>query len=262
LVQNPALPVLDRTTLDALAETLCVVDANGRILAVNRAWSEFALANGADPGRVGVDANYLDVCDAGASTSEAAQAAAAGLRAVLSGQSAGFRLEYPCHGPEEDRWFQMQAMARPLHGAPGAVVIHRDITERHRAVEALGTERDLGATILAVTPALVLVLDRDGRVTRFNAACERASALRAADVLGKSFSALSLVPEEAMRDMRRAWDEILAGGEPGTLACRWVSRNGEQRDLVWNVAATPDGTHLVASAADVTPAREGAERTR
>ena len=43
------------------------------------------------------------------------------------------------------------------------------------ALEALRTENELFWTILDVVGALVVVLDRDGRIVLFNRACERAT---------------------------------------------------------------------------------------
>lgn len=93
-----------QATLDSLSAHIAIVDGSGKIIAVNRAWREFARANGAD-GNVSEGANYLDVCDA--ATGEGAGYAAAladGIRATLAGRREEFALEYPCHSPAERRW--------------------------------------------------------------------------------------------------------------------------------------------------------------
>ena len=92
--------------LDALLDQIAVVDRDGVILAVNRAWRDFAAANGGPPATARwVGLNYLSVC--GRATDESdddASAAAAGIRAVLSGEASTFELEYPCHSPAQRRW--------------------------------------------------------------------------------------------------------------------------------------------------------------
>ena len=49
--------------LDAIKAHIAVIDRQGKILAVNRAWVAFARANGADDlNSTGIGVNYLDVC--------------------------------------------------------------------------------------------------------------------------------------------------------------------------------------------------------
>ena len=82
------------------------------------------------PRRGHIGTNYLDVCDRATGVDAAcASAAAAGIRSVLAGQPA-FSLEYPCHSPTEQRWFQLRASRLDHEGAAYAVVAHHDITNR------------------------------------------------------------------------------------------------------------------------------------
>jgi len=127
------------SVLDSLAEHIAVLDAGGTILAVNRAWRDFATANGATAALAhSLGLNYLAVC--GESSlhphGEEGNAAHAGIRTVLAGAQPEFHLEYPCHSPTERRWFMLHAT--PLRGAQaGAVVSHENITARKEAEMAL-----------------------------------------------------------------------------------------------------------------------------
>jgi PAS domain S-box-containing protein len=122
--------------LDALPDHVTVVDARGSILAVNRAWREFAGANSPGPAGLCEGANYFDAC-AGATGEGAEDAArfAAGLRAVIEGESEEFALEYPCHSPAERRWFIARAKRFDFEGEARAVVTHANITARRLAEE-------------------------------------------------------------------------------------------------------------------------------
>ena len=53
-----------RSTVEALGTHIAILDGNGIVLAVNRAWREYKETNGADMERVGEGVNYLIVCDA------------------------------------------------------------------------------------------------------------------------------------------------------------------------------------------------------
>jgi signal transduction histidine kinase len=81
--------------------------------------------------------NYLEVCRRAIQSGEtSAEIALLGLEEVLAGCVQGFEMEYPCHAPQQERWFLMHAQ-RALHGPPGVVLSHIDITERREAEQAL-----------------------------------------------------------------------------------------------------------------------------
>jgi hypothetical protein len=117
--------------LDELPEEAAIVEGSGTIVAVNRVWRRFAEDNGADAGEVSEGANYLGVCDgATGEHSEYARSFAEGLRSVLSGTEERFVLEYPCHSPQEKRWF-VGSVGRLADGdAPLAIVAHENVTGR------------------------------------------------------------------------------------------------------------------------------------
>lgn len=101
--------------IDALDGNVTVLDRNGVVVLVNRAWREFAERNGA-PGMPGCGpgTNYLAVCRGSAAGDTLAQRALNGLTAVLAGEQHAFALEYPCDSAEEKRWFRMRVA--PIEG--------------------------------------------------------------------------------------------------------------------------------------------------
>ncbi len=122
------------TLFDSLGAHIALIDPQGDIVAVNRAWESFGRANGASlHGAYSVGQNYLAACRGSAQRppDEHAVAALEGITAVLAGRTPQFELEYPCHGPDEQRRFLMRVS--PLVGDhPGAVVSHENITPRWR----------------------------------------------------------------------------------------------------------------------------------
>lgn len=132
-----------RSTMDALTAHIAVLDENGTILAVNKAWQDFAEAN---PPifrcECGVT-NYLSVCDdARGEDRPLALAFAEGIRAVKNDKKKDFSLEYPCHSPTEQRWFVGRVTRFEGPGQLHIVVAHENITERKRAEEELQRHRD------------------------------------------------------------------------------------------------------------------------
>ncbi|MFN5028215.1 MAG: chemotaxis protein CheB [Burkholderiales bacterium] len=114
--------------LDALPANVAVLDHLGEIQLVNAAWRNFALGNGAtDMGSTGIGIDYLEICRHSALTEPYAQQAFDGVSAVLKRSIPSFELCYPCHSPDERRWFLMHVT--PLDFDEGGCVIsHLNIT--------------------------------------------------------------------------------------------------------------------------------------
>lgn len=125
------------SVIDAVSAHIAVLDRNGEIRAVNRAWSEFGRANQPVSSfrwrSIGVGANYLEVCRRSAQHFAAeAEEVEQGIRSVIEGRLPHFECEYPCHSPSQKRWFSMTVT--PLETPEGgAVVAHIDITTRKLA---------------------------------------------------------------------------------------------------------------------------------
>jgi signal transduction histidine kinase len=126
-----------RAVLSSHPAQIAVLDADGNIIVVNDAWTAFARANGGDDMTGGVGTNYLNVCQAArGSFSDESPAVAAGIRAVLHRERPVFEIEYPCHSPNERRWFLLTAAPLRYAGG-GAIVSHVDITARKQHEEDL-----------------------------------------------------------------------------------------------------------------------------
>lgn len=121
--------------LASLPSHSAVLDGDGTIVAVSRAWQTFCAANGGRQDDCGVGANYLAACtSASGEERDEALEVAAGIRHVLAGRTQHFTMDYQCSSPQEQRWFQVTVC--PLVGASGvprggALVCHVDITSRH-----------------------------------------------------------------------------------------------------------------------------------
>jgi diguanylate cyclase (GGDEF)-like protein/PAS domain S-box-containing protein len=130
-----------RSVLDGISAHVCVIDATGVIVTVNRAWRDFAAGNGGSLGDLHQGANYLGVCELAASVSTP-DAAEAGqflvlLREVLAGHRTHFQLEYHCHSPSEQRWFMVRVSHIEESDPPRYVVTHDDVTALKLAQQTL-----------------------------------------------------------------------------------------------------------------------------
>ena len=130
-------------TIDALSAHIAMIDQRATIIAVNQAWRSFARANGFKFEHYGVGMNYIDVCTvARGQGADHARLAAQKIGSVLTGEKPSAYLEYECHGPYEERWFQMRVQPFRYRGELQAVIAHENVTELKRAEQALARHHD------------------------------------------------------------------------------------------------------------------------
>ncbi len=120
--------------VDALPYSIAILDEAGAIVAVNEPWKKFAMENHIGHVTTDIGVNYLEICEhATGSGSESALVMAHGLRGVMEGKEKEFRLEYSCHSPSEQRWFEGHVSRFENHGFTRVMVSHQDITKRKLA---------------------------------------------------------------------------------------------------------------------------------
>lgn len=169
-----------QSTLDALSSNMCVLDETGAIVAVNKAWKDFAESNPREPANgagevvaalegLSEGANYLEVCDR-AFGIEAAEALrfAEGMRAVLRGDLLHYTQEYSCHSPRELRWFMSKASRFFIGSKPRIVIEHIDISERKRQEQALRESEERFRSMADGSPSMMWVTDAQGKVNFIN----------------------------------------------------------------------------------------------
>jgi PAS domain S-box-containing protein len=127
-----------QATLDSLSAHIAILNQDGRILAVNRAWEAFAIQQGAATGTCSAGANYLSVCESATEAdAEDAKSFSNGLRAVLARKQNSFEMEYPCETRKGVLWFSARITAFPGADDYRVAVAHENITQRRNAEEKL-----------------------------------------------------------------------------------------------------------------------------
>jgi PAS domain-containing protein len=127
-----------KTILDSITAHVAILDKNGFILETNRAWKEFARQNRIQMRPDTLDVNYLEICDRSSQETDGnSSMVASGIRDVISGKSSEFVMDYPCHSPDEKRWFYMRVTKATGPGPIRIVVSHENITAFKLAEERL-----------------------------------------------------------------------------------------------------------------------------
>ncbi|MFT4931674.1 MAG: PAS domain-containing protein, partial [Natronomonas sp.] len=157
---------------EELPHSMVVLDRDGTIVETNERWDEFARENGLAVSAVDAGTDYLATIDP--SESEKARQAKAGLEAILEGERSEFKLEYPCHGPETERWFLMWAVGFDTEDGRFATLAHIRITERKRHERWLRESNTAYEALFDGLPEAVFVTDSEGQFTAVNdTACDR-----------------------------------------------------------------------------------------
>ncbi len=127
--QLQASEAFQLSIMNSVAAEIAVLGRDGTIIAVNEPWQRFSRENGREPGKLApnteVGANYLVF----GTVDVEASAALDGIRAVLDGSLPQFSTEYPCHSPQQMRWFSMMVTPLGESANEGVVVTHTDISE-------------------------------------------------------------------------------------------------------------------------------------
>ncbi|PKL84724.1 MAG: hypothetical protein CVV22_11500 [Ignavibacteriae bacterium HGW-Ignavibacteriae-1] len=134
---------LSRNTLDGLSAHIAIVNSNGEVEAVNKAWRDFAIENNAILANVSEGSNYLEVCDnAFGEERVMANEFAFNVRKVLNGELESYEMEYPCHSLTEKRWFVARVTRFPGEKDSKVVIAHENNTIRKLAEMSLKEEQD------------------------------------------------------------------------------------------------------------------------
>ena len=116
--------------------------------------------------------------------------------------------------------------------------------------------------VLDAAASLILVVDAEGRLVRWNRACDELLGYGQAE-LEAPFALLDLVPAAERQTAETAMRGLFAGESPVHAEFHWRTRAGELRLIEWSLTALSDGhgeiTHMVGTGIDVTETRRWVE---
>jgi PAS domain S-box-containing protein len=130
-----------------------------------------------------------------------------------------------------------------------------EANEREQDRQELDRERSFVSAVLDTAGALVIVLDREGRIVRYNRFCEATTGYTAAEVTGRRFWDFLVPPDESSR-VRAMFECLRAGHLPDTSEYHWVRKDGVRRLISWSNSTLANGDgrveHVIAVGVDVT----------
>ena len=125
-------------------------------------------------------------------------------------------------------------------------------------------DHDLAQIVIETVGALVVVVDRDARIQRWNAACEAVTGYERDEVIGRPF--WFLVPQDERPEVERAFSRLVARDFPNKLKHHWIAKDGTPRLIAWSNTALLDergGVRVViATGLDLTEQHRAQEALR
>jgi len=229
--------------LEAFADGAIVADGSGTVLAANAAASRL-----------------LQVAKLSALPSEWMAGDSPVVRA-LRGESVGF-VDLLLPGSAGTR---LRVSARPLRRAGGATAVVAILQPAAPARASRPRKADWAWDIIESVASLVVVLDPDGRIRRFNPACQAATGYSLQEVRGKRFWDLLLRPEE-VDSVKRLIGELRAGRFPTYHENYWQAKDGERRLIAWSSTALLDSQgaveYIVATGTDISGRKRAEDALR
>ena len=213
--KRPAVDPVDsgvflQSVLDALSAHIAVIDDSGHIVVANAAWHRYGETNGLDSETAGVGINYLEICDsASGEWAEEGKEVASHIRAILAGECTEYHRAYPCHSPDEKRWFQVRLTRFKDRAGVKVVAAHESVTEIKNAEEAVRQSEERFRAVFETAQDLMFIKDANLRYTLVNPSVERLLGIEAGKIIGRR--AEDLFGREAGQHIRAGDLRVLEG---------------------------------------------------
>ena len=134
-----------------------------------------------------------------------------------------------------------------------------EMSENYRESEAFS--RRLFDTVGNV----IVVLDSDGRIVRFNNAAEHSTGFSADEVIGGLIWDW-VIPPEMIDSVKAVFADLKAGHFPSTHKNEWLTKSGERRLFAWNNTAITDDDgavdFVVGTGSDITERQQDKDALR
>lgn len=231
----------NKGVLSSLASHIAVINKEGSILLVNKAWDNFAKKNGETRlSRVSEGSNYFDVCEKSVLAGDPfAKKTLEGIKSVLRKEKVIFELEYPCHSPNKNQWFLLSVInfGRDTHKV---VISHQNITERKIAEKNfIDTSIELQNTlaklnkILDSSSDIICTINADGEFVNVSAASQKVLGYTPEELIGIKF--MNLVYEDDVEITSKTAEKIFRNAQIPIFENRYVHKNGKIVPLLWSV---------------------------
>ncbi|HEX8648478.1 MAG TPA: EAL domain-containing protein [Thermoleophilaceae bacterium] len=133
-----------------------------------------------------------------------------------------------------------------------------------RLIARVTEERNFVSNVVDTAAALVVVIDADGRIQRFNPACEIVTGFTCEEVRGTPWH--EMIQPSEVGQVRRDWPALLASAGSRQFDAGVRTRTGDTRLVAWSAIAVRDAAgradHVIATGIDITDRKRGEHELR
>ncbi|MDI1233032.1 MAG: PAS domain S-box protein [bacterium] len=180
--------------LSSLNFQIAVINNKGTLISVNKAWNDFGKENGSTSlKRSAVGSNYFKVCKLAILSGDTlAKKAIDGILSVFNKETPSFEMEYPCHSPQKQRWFILNAK-RFESDDNYLVISHQDISALKSAQLKVHSSEIKYKRLFETTKEGILIIDAtNGKILDANPFISSLLEYPYSELLGKEFWAIGL----------------------------------------------------------------------
>ncbi|MEO5722715.1 MAG: PAS domain S-box protein [Ilumatobacteraceae bacterium] len=140
----------------------------------------------------------------------------------------------------------------------GSVSTLTNVTIEVEAANGLLRSRVFDEALLDTVGALVVVIDPEQRILRFNRTCESVTGWAPDEVIGRPFLEF-LVPPEEHKPVEELFARLLSNQPPTSMENDWITKDGHRRRINWSNTVITDSVGkiaaVIATGIDVTDQR-------
>lgn len=228
------------TILDTMSDGVVVTDLDGQIVYINRGAEQILEIKRdtllgtyyADEAWVNVDENEEPISEK-----------ALPLYQALNERKTVDHFEYGLARREYEKIKWISVNANPLYDSSGslfgALATFRDITDTKELLKEIKQNQRLVNAITSSSHALLIALDYEGRIVRFNDACEEVSGYSFEELEGKAFWDY-LIPEDEKEELKKVFFELRDLAQSNKYQNYWIGKNGEKSFITWTNTVVRD----------------------
>jgi diguanylate cyclase (GGDEF)-like protein/PAS domain S-box-containing protein len=163
---------------------------------------------------------------------------------------------------DDDELHLFSVIGHRIADAMSALITVKQLRESESRMQKLAD------SVIDQAGVLVLVLDRDGRILRFNQACEQLSGYSFNEIEGKHPWEMLLPPEDADSIRQNAFDKLIhqPAAKSEKYTNYWLSKGGDRILLEWSNTRLDDATgnagFMVSVGIDITERKLAEEKIR
>jgi PAS domain S-box-containing protein len=143
--------------------------------------------------------------------------------------------------------------------------IRRDVNLRRQLANSLEQERDFTVAVLDTAASMVIVLDPEGKIIRFNRECERVTGYYYEEVRNQILWKIFLQPDDAQL-VHQTFASSSNRNSPNSYENYWIAKNGEHRLISWSTTSLLDDTNqvefVIGTGLDISDRKQAEEEVR